>query len=567
LLEDRRVPASVHIGTVIGDEFGNLARPSVHVARPGGGLVAQDSERPFVPHRDSTSTKSTAASLTLLDQEIKYLDSQTDRKSRNIAFLLSKAEKRFDDLHLSSEVATASLSPAAGGFVLSSSAVPLYFSEPFQRDSHLKVSANPNFFDYDNAHPASELKEYWVDFSNVHLGGGVFDGGFAQEEVMFLETPELANLAAAAYFAPASAVMTRVSNGTSSPTDEALAGSPYPWIFDGVQRVMSIDTNPPKADGLTRNELVNRTTAELSDHSHPLASAQRFNVLAIAAPYIPKGASGQADNTSLPVIEDLFNTEYAGFSLVKRNSKVANPLVNTGALGAGAFNGSRAAAYVTQYLAADLTGVNIQMWGYTQSAIDQYDSQYVKPILNAYDHAVAINPAAYNHISYLLAVTSEVLSGQTVPPPAPQPQPQPQPIPPFVSQIRILQTHIKLNAKGKPVGNPVVGIQLQYSTTMNGATIANPGNYQIGWFSVRKVKKQPPQNIFHPVRIVTIRDVNPTISAATIVTNAKRATFPKGGQLTILGSAPGQIADSAGTLIGRNLVFRISNNARGIAPA
>src|SRR5262249_52887188 len=125
-----------------------------------------------------------------------------------------------------------------GQFVLDkdSGRLPSYFPNPFKSQA-ITVISTPGFYPYSDQ-ARGQRAQYWVDFSNVNLGGGVFRGGFAQEEVMFLETPELANAAAQP---PGYDVDTRIANVQGGAAAGPAAGSPNPWVFDDVNRVLNID--------------------------------------------------------------------------------------------------------------------------------------------------------------------------------------------------------------------------------------------------------------------------------------------------------------------------------------
>ena len=109
---------------------------------------------------------------------------------------------------------------------------PRYFGTKFKnRSIDVNVYAGP--YDYTKASPT----QYWVDFANHILGGGVFGTGFLQEETMFLETPELAN-AAAQFAVTGQPLTTRTGTKDTGP----LKGSPTPLIFEGANVVMDIDS-------------------------------------------------------------------------------------------------------------------------------------------------------------------------------------------------------------------------------------------------------------------------------------------------------------------------------------
>ena len=179
-------------------------------------------------------------------------------------------------------------------------------------------ATNPGgtFYNYNQQLPPQNAAQFWVDFANSTLGGGVFGTGFLQEETMFLETPELANAAA-----QSPSLLTRT--GHNGP----LGGSPTPLIFLGANRVMDIGgkylwmTTKPggssdRADENWRKQPINTVL----DHDPPLTNAEPINVLSMAAPYLPT-KSDYKDQTTQAVVDDLFNTFDAGFTWRQTNSQ------------------------------------------------------------------------------------------------------------------------------------------------------------------------------------------------------------------------------------------------------
>src|SRR3954447_3856241 len=154
----------------------------------------------------------------------------------------------------------------------SSSSDRVLSGSPYTNDTATKITARTGYYDYQDRHPG-QSSAFWVDFANHFLGGGVFSTGFVQEEVMFLETPELANAAAT------KKIDTRVPNDPNNTSAVAgpLEGSPEPWVFTDVQRTMSINT----AD---LGPFKDASVARVDQYSTALPASQTFNVLAMAAP-------------------------------------------------------------------------------------------------------------------------------------------------------------------------------------------------------------------------------------------------------------------------------------------
>jgi hypothetical protein len=137
--------------------------------------------------------------------------------------------------------------------------------------------------------------------------------------------------------------------------------------------------------------------------------------------------------------------------------------------------------------------------------------------------------------------------------------------PPIIIAEQILLVYSKHNNHGKPIGTPHVEIVLQYSTAMNAGTIDDPSNYQVDWYSTRKVKKRV-QRILHRVTVLkATADASSTF--VMLATNATKKTFAKGGQVTIVATPPGGVASASGLLLeASDTGFTIRAKATGIAP-
>ena len=178
-----------------------------------------------------------------------------------------------------------------------------------------------------------ETTQFWVDFANKTLGGGVVGNGFVQEETMFLETPELAN--APYRHRPPSAGRAATA---------CCEGSPTPWIFRGANRVMNMDSG--LGDIVDPANKIQRwmkiSVQELNHADHPLHQAELINVLSMAAPLLPK----YGPKAELTTVKDLFNTFVAGFSLAESAGHGQPIRVHTGPIGAGVFNNDPVVVYV-----------------------------------------------------------------------------------------------------------------------------------------------------------------------------------------------------------------------------
>jgi len=291
-------------------------------------------------------------------------------------------------------------------YYISTGKPPTYFNDTLKSISPPAGSitvtyANITYYDYNNTHP----HQFWVDFANKKLGGGVFDTGFLQEETMFLETPELANAAALG------SLLTRT--GRAGP----LHGSPTPLIFVGANRVMNIDSKwmvEHHTPGSQQREDENWRSKDVSvgvvlQHDVPLKTAQNINVLSMAAPYLPDTPGGKAD---LPVVWDLFNTFDAGFTLATTAYPGKPILINTGRIGAGGFHNSPVVVNVMQQLAAIVVSqqigspVNLKFWGYQNTPKEKNAANDdVENIINAFNKLATTDMS----ISHLLDIASTEL--------------------------------------------------------------------------------------------------------------------------------------------------------------
>ena len=125
--------------------------------------------------------------------------------------------------------------------------------------------------------------------------------------------------------------------------------------------------------------------------------------------------------------------------------------------------------------------------------------------------------------------------------------------------------NLKHNKKGKLIGVPVVSFTFTFSTAMDQGSVTNFNNYQVDWVSTKKVKKKL-ETVLHKVAIKTAT-YNASNNSVTLVTNATKATFPKGGELTVVGLPPGGVESAAGVFPAAGTsVFTISPRASRIAP-
>jgi streptogramin lyase len=135
-------------------------------------------------------------------------------------------------------------------------------------------------------------------------------------------------------------------------------------------------------------------------------------------------------------------------------------------------------------------------------------------------------------------------------------------VPPVIIGASIVKVQNR-NKKGKPVGKPILEVQLVYSTAMNSAAGLS-SNYQVGYKVIKKVKKTK-TTILKPVNVTAAYNPNTNTVLLALPKNQK---FTQGGQVTVVGTPPGGVASSNGVLLngGSNGVYTITNNLKGIAP-
>ncbi|WP_165221993.1 virginiamycin B lyase family protein [Aquisphaera insulae] len=143
------------------------------------------------------------------------------------------------------------------------------------------------------------------------------------------------------------------------------------------------------------------------------------------------------------------------------------------------------------------------------------------------------------------------------------------PIPP--SPV-VVSASIVMNPPKKKRGKATFGgFQIVFSSAMDGASLNNGGNYTLRALvqvtqkvGKKKVKSLQPNNVVP----FSLQIVNST-TIRLVTTNTK--VFKLGGQIKLIGTAPGGLKSSAGGYLGSVggavLTFNISKNAKSIAPA
>lgn len=287
--------------------------------------------------------------------KLNNLAQQTDDWSKRKLYLLSIANFLFGQAKKGGKIRSianeALLLADRSPYKLDQQTRPAYFNLAANLTQDSTDAKNSSFYyDYiDDSNPATLA--FWVDFAAAYLGGGVFGSGFVQEEVMFTETPELANAAALGTLY------------TRSPQKLGVKqGSPAPLIIRGVHRTMQVSPT------LSRSVLGNIPPGAMNAQADPYLGAslgfQPFNVLAMAAPDLNTQVSGKIP---IDIIEDLFNTFVAGFRLAKyvADAQSATVTINTGRIGAGVFGNNIYCVHALQRLAAEYLKIRtIKFWGY-----------------------------------------------------------------------------------------------------------------------------------------------------------------------------------------------------------
>jgi hypothetical protein len=156
----------------------------------------------------------------------------------------------------------------------------------------------------------------------------------------------------------------------------------------------------------------------------------------------------------------------------------------------------------------------------------------------------------------------------TTPAPTSTPAPTPTPTPtsaPTITGDQIALISLKHNKRGKPIGQPVVTFAFSFSTAMDVASVDDMSNYQVDWTSTKRVRKQI-QTVSHQVAVKSVT-YNAATNSVMLVTSATKMTFAKGGQVTIIGSAPGGVESASGVFpAAGSFTFTVSPSAKGITP-
>jgi hypothetical protein len=175
--------------------------------------------------------------------------------------------------------------------------------------------------------------DWWVDFANQHLGGGVMNSGFVQEEILAVKFPELMYFSNEGYKIPydGAIIMTNLLKSINFPdswyTGKSISTKSCWDIIAGIEKETNI-------------ELKNFIAIAAVDHSR-----------SVQKPFI---------NYTSNELVTVFNRCYSGFMMAKI---LGATQVNSGPLGTGVFNNSPVFMYTLQILAASAVGMDISFWG------------------------------------------------------------------------------------------------------------------------------------------------------------------------------------------------------------
>jgi hypothetical protein len=266
---------------------------------------------------------------------------------------------------------------------------PPYFANAFSKNN-IRVDAidgDHGRYDY------GKDGETWVDYAAVNLGGGVFHNGFAQEETMALEMPELADRVAKG------GQYTRGQGCKDPNKPRPLECSPTPLFIGPVHRTMKIDPSlTPKGNkDFWKAQPVNT----LFKYMTPLPKNVELNVLAVAVASL-EGLTNQ--EAAQPTINDLFNTLVAAFQLAKGKGVTT---LNTGGIGTGVFENSPKVVYAMQRLAATHVGINLRYYGLGKDAQGKDEKKTWDPIV---DQIIAdYGKSGTQTIKHLLEIAHDAL--------------------------------------------------------------------------------------------------------------------------------------------------------------
>ena len=211
------------------------------------------------------------------------------------------------------------------------------------RDTPVSVSRRSGFFDYVPLGQA-DMVEWHLNFANNDVYSTWAASLFAQDEMQVAEHPGLMALRSAA-------------------TKDRLSmlcvedGEPTPILVTGVERRLSIDTNPSAdcPNGIYGNQFKQAWPEQIKAATTVFNTPSKSNLIAIESP-----ADGTGSYSEEEIIV-ILRTAFAGFAAARDESlhtfNTANLCIHTGFWGCGAYGGNRVLMTLLQLFAADMAGV------------------------------------------------------------------------------------------------------------------------------------------------------------------------------------------------------------------
>jgi hypothetical protein len=210
------------------------------------------------------------------------------------------------------------------------------------RKAPLSVTRKTGFFDYVPSAQAG-LAEWHLNFANYDVYSTWAASLFAQDEMQVAEHPGLMALRMAA-----------TKEGLSMLCVEV--GEPTPILVTGVERRLSIDTNPSadRPHGLYGNQFKRASTEQIEAATTVFDAPSKSNLIAIEAPAYGTGSYSEDE------INFILRTAHAGFTAARDESLATlgttEFCIHTGFWGCGAYGGNRVLMSLLQMIAADMAG-------------------------------------------------------------------------------------------------------------------------------------------------------------------------------------------------------------------
>lgn len=208
-----------------------------------------------------------------------------------------------------------------------------------------QVQIQPGFYRYDAVTVGTHA--WHVNFADEELFGYYGTDLFAQDEVQVLEHPALGS---AREYLLTKALQQGCLTAKCYPSLVDERGAPTPWLFQGVPRVLSVDTAQ-----LYGNAFAGATSEQLRGAITVGVGGQSSNIVCIAAPR----KKHSTKHYTAEVLAAAYDMALAGFSAVAAATPQGTEVVVvTGHWGCGAFGGDRFVMAVVQILAASAAGLD-----------------------------------------------------------------------------------------------------------------------------------------------------------------------------------------------------------------